>query len=291
MRIEEIGRGVLFTFAEGDSPMEYPTAVYLIKGKRHTFLCDTHLGPLSMEPVKKYIDEHCSGKPLIIFNSHSDYDHVWGNCAFLGKTILAHALCYETMVKEGAAAMQAFAGLANGEVVLTPPTLTFEKRLAFIEDGVEFFYSPGHTLDSSSLYDHEAGVLFTGDILELPIPYIAHYKLENYLATLEAYKALNCDTVISSHSGQVKKQLIEDTFTYIKNIYTGREVKFLDEGANRIHSYNLKKIIASRYEKVARDEMGDAFDVKAFNSVVQTHINGAKEELEVALNGYIVNKR
>ena len=77
MKSQQIGsRGVLFTFQDGDSPMTGETSVYLIEGRYRFYLCDTFLGNRSMSVVKNYIQE-TPRKDLVIFNSHSDYDHIW----------------------------------------------------------------------------------------------------------------------------------------------------------------------------------------------------------------------
>ncbi len=75
--IIEVGnRGVIFQYKDQN-------LVYLIKGTKRLYLCDTHLGPKSMEAVKGYLqDNNLTNRELIIFNSHSDYDHNWGNCAY-----------------------------------------------------------------------------------------------------------------------------------------------------------------------------------------------------------------
>lgn len=75
--VKEISeRGVIFQY-------EDENLVYLIKGKDRLYLCDTHEGPESMKSVKNYIKENdLQNKKMIVFNSHSDFDHNWGNCTF-----------------------------------------------------------------------------------------------------------------------------------------------------------------------------------------------------------------
>ena len=76
MLIQKIGeRGVIFTY-------EDDITIYLIIGDHQYILCDTHLGPLSMNVIKEYITKRLPDKEIVVFNSHSDWDHIWGNCAF-----------------------------------------------------------------------------------------------------------------------------------------------------------------------------------------------------------------
>jgi flavorubredoxin len=81
MEITTIGsRGVVFTFDDlSTDEYDSPTNVYVINGKEHIFICDTFLGSDSMKGVTDYIEKNFDEKPIIIFNSHYDYDHHWGN--------------------------------------------------------------------------------------------------------------------------------------------------------------------------------------------------------------------
>jgi glyoxylase-like metal-dependent hydrolase (beta-lactamase superfamily II) len=79
-------RGHLFTWME-----PYHTNVYVIDGHKHVFVVDTFLGPGPMEEVKaRLAGEGVRGKPFVVFNTHADYDHYWGNQSFEGSTIVAH---------------------------------------------------------------------------------------------------------------------------------------------------------------------------------------------------------
>ena len=70
MNIRKTGtRGTIFTYDDDIS-------VYLIKGNPKIVLCDTHLGPLSMEVIKQYLAADYPQKEILIFNSHSDWDHI-----------------------------------------------------------------------------------------------------------------------------------------------------------------------------------------------------------------------
>lgn len=288
MQIQKVGqRGRIFVFEEGDSPMSMPTLVYLIQGNRHWFLCDTHLGPVSMEVVQEYIRESGEGKPLIVFNSHSDYDHIWGNCAFPEATIIAHRLCKEEMEEKGEGALRNFADFQNGEVQILLPNRVFEERLDFEEDGVEFFYSPGHTINSASCYDREDGILFVGDLIERPIPYVGSYRLDLYLQTLEQIRQMPAHIMLSAHSGFADTALIEENIAYIRALQKGEEPSLPDEEAVYVHAFNQKNVLSNRYESMARDTLGERFHFDEFIAVVLKYRDGSVEELEQGLADYI----
>ena len=59
MKTERIGsRGVLFTLEEHESAFASDYCVYLIEGENTVYLCDTHVGPRSMEPSGDYMREN-----------------------------------------------------------------------------------------------------------------------------------------------------------------------------------------------------------------------------------------
>lgn len=290
MKIEQIGtRGTLFTFSGDDSPMSYPTSVYLIKGHEHLFLCDTHLGPLSMEIVKRYIDENFPNKILVVFNTHSDYDHIWGNCAFTKSPIISHTKCRATMVEKGQGALKDLAHFQHGPVELLLPDLVFDSKLAFADEGIEFFYSPGHTDDSASCYDAVDDVLFVGDSLEIPLPFVSQYRIDDFINTLNLYKKYNAKILLTAHSGIVNEQLVNETITYLEKLSAGEPVQFSDADATDIHEYNLKKILLARYEEMAREALGEKFDFLELNAIFKAKRQESIEELESALKEYLLH--
>ena len=59
MKTERIGsRGVLFTLEEHESAFASDYYMYLIEGENTVYLCDTHVGPRSMEPIGDYMREN-----------------------------------------------------------------------------------------------------------------------------------------------------------------------------------------------------------------------------------------
>lgn len=218
MVIEKIGkRGVLFTFQEGDSAFSQDTCVYLIDSGDKLFLCDTHVGPKSMETVKAYINEQGLGsKEIIVFNSHGDWDHIWGNCAFPNSIIIAHESCRKRLMESGEKDLEKFKDkFHDGSFGLKLPNLTFDSRLSFEDYGIEFIYAPGHTVDSAICYDKKDSVLFVGDLVEYPEPYLQYEDLETYIKSLEYIKSIKAETFISGHSGVVYEDLINENISFI----------------------------------------------------------------------------
>ncbi|TDT51344.1 MBL fold metallo-hydrolase [Fonticella tunisiensis] len=216
MKIQRIGkRGMIFTFDDLKDGFGCITNVYVIRGRRHIFICDTYLGPEPMKGIMSYVEANFDKRPIIVFNSHSDWDHIWGNCFFKTNTIIAHRLCRERIVENGHRELCEYRDFHRGKVELVPPNLTFDSQMDFVEDGVKFFYSPGHTEDSASCFDMEDKILYAGDNLERPTPFLQWNGLQTYIVTLKNYLKLNFEAIIPSHSEISGKDIIINNMEYI----------------------------------------------------------------------------
>lgn len=205
--VEISRRNVMFTEKMGE---EYDLNIGLIMGKRHNFIIDTGLGSGSVKPVLEYIKE--SKKPIIVINTHFHWDHIWGNGVFKNNIIISHRKCYELEDKYWEKAFEKFRETADGEVYKTLPNLVFDTSLYFPEDGVELFFTPGHSCDSISIYDEADKVLYAGDNIgdtanEI-VPYIDTDKA-TFKSTIELYEKYDFDYCISGHNKPQGKDVIE----------------------------------------------------------------------------------
>lgn len=252
--IKEIGsRGVLFTFEFGDS-------VYLIKGKDHLFLCDTNEGRVAMEHVKEYLSSNdLLNKKLYIFNSHSDWDHIWGNDAFEAP-IIAHKTCYERMKERAELDLDIVANFHDGSINIKYPTITFENKLTFESEGVEFIHAPGHTIDSSICFDKIDRVVYVGDLLEKPIPNINYLHVSKFMESLELIKDLHASTIVTTHSNVVDDTTLIENLFYVRDFIDGKYLTFTNEIAPLVHQSNRKNVLMLEYEDKARQALKDTFN-------------------------------
>ncbi len=206
-------RGVLVSY---DDP--YHTNVYIIFGDEHVFVLDTFLGNDSMKIVHQlFEDEGRIGMPVVVFNSHADYDHYWGNGAFKDATIIGHEYCKERILSEGEASLVKYAIHQRGEIELIPPSRTFQQSLNYEREGVRFFHTPGHSLDSSSCFDERDRVIFVGDNVESPIPYLNHVNFDQYIRSLESYLAIDWKYIVTGHDPLMDKpDLVKENVEYLQ---------------------------------------------------------------------------
>lgn len=240
MDIKRIGnRGVLFTFYELGG---LETNVYVVDGYKHIFIDDTFLGPLAMEKVGEYIALNFVPKPLIIFNSHFHWDHIWGNCAFKGSIIISHEICRSEILKSGSNEIMEYGRHMMGNAELVCPNLTFSESLTFNEDGIRFFHSPGHTEDSSSMLDMEENILFVGDNIEFPIPYLNYNNLDRYMETIEGYLKMDGVKIIAGHCRDIDSRLIAENMEYIRRFKAGDTKKYEMGAYREINNENIKTL-------------------------------------------------
>lgn len=237
MEIKKVGsRGVLFTFYD----LGIPTNVYLICADKNVYIIDTYLGPDVMDEINQYIAANHGDKAVIVVNTHSHWDHVWGNCLYKNSLIISHVLCRELMEKEGLEELLKYEKYKRGEVKIACPNLTITGRLYFEEDSVLIYHTPGHTVDGISVVDIEDKVLYAGDNLERPIPYVTSKNLKQYEEVLEEYLKLDVETVIGGHTGCEDKALVRDNLYYIKKLQAGDIEEFEHGEYAEVHQVNKK---------------------------------------------------
>lgn len=300
MKTEKIGtRGVLFTLENNDGAFNDDYRIYLIEGERNVYLCDTHVGPRSMEPIREYLDRNgLDKKPLIIFLSHSDWDHIWGTCAFPEATVIAQHGSLQRIFQRGHLDLQRYANFKNGEVNLVYPTITFDDRICF-DDGVEFIFAPGHTRDSAICYDRRDSVLYLGDLVKKPQPILHEHDLETYIETLENIIAMAAKVMISTHSGQITQEDVQKNIAFIRKAQdTALSEPEEDESQDVEMIRKLYTLLM--YEDAIAQTAGEDFDYMAFKKELwgsleldylsnRSHLlqNIEHEELKLALESYM----
>jgi len=282
--VSKVGnRGVIFTFDDD-------ITVYLIHTDRYWFLCDTHLGPQSMEGIKNYISMRSNEKEVIVFNSHSDWDHIWGNCVFQNGIIISHETCRKRMDEIGEFDLVRLTEFHRGVIKLVLPNLTFSDKITFAEDEIEFIYAPGHTIDSAVCFDRKDSVLFVGDLVEYPIPYLDFSDLEAYMKTLEFIKSFPARVKISSHSGIIDNALIDRNITYIKNIFEGNPIDpIVYQECPDVHNFNINNTLYLKYENMVREKLKDSFDYTSFRCEFGDLKKVSYTDLQEALELYLAH--
>ena len=245
MKITKVGkRGVLFTFNElNKPPFNCVTTVYVIVGNKNYIVCDTYLGDYYMQQIKKYLHKNYGAKNYIAFNSHSHWDHIWGNKTFENNKIIAHSLCKENIIIEGEESLINHQDFIKEEVEIVLPNVIFNDSYSIPEEQVTFFYSPGHSNDSSSCFDKINDTLFVGDNIDDPFPSFMYWNnLSKYIETLQNYLSYNAQYIVQSHGPVTSNEVLKSGIEYLIKLKNNEEMSFKDPVQQHKHLNNLKSL-------------------------------------------------
>lgn len=245
MEIQSIGsNSTVYIY---DNIEDYVTHVFFIEHESKIFIIDTFCGSESMSPILKRIKNISDDKEVIVINTHFHWDHVWGNGSFKKNTIISHEICRELLDKSWEMQIIQNKKYISGIAEKHLPNLTFKEKIIFQKDGIELFYSPGHTADSISVFDHKEKILYVGDNLEKPIIYVESPNITTYINTLENYLTYKPKKIVASHTLNLTEKDILDTIQYLKDLSAGKEMYFQSEYMSRIHEQNLQLISPSQF--------------------------------------------
>ncbi|GCE16377.1 MBL fold metallo-hydrolase [Dictyobacter kobayashii] len=79
---------------------ELQVDAYIIRTERLLAVCDTLLCPEDAAFMLHDIQAQYAGQPVLVINSHADWDHTWGNSFFVenkAALIIAQSLCAQRM--------------------------------------------------------------------------------------------------------------------------------------------------------------------------------------------------
>lgn len=217
---------------------EYLTNVFVIEKKNRAYIIDTFCGDGYMKPILKSL----GNKEIVVINTHFHWDHVLGNCCFDGCKIISHEKCRELLDACWESQLTENKKYVLGNADKKLPNVTFDSKVYFEDDEIELFYSPGHTADSISIYDHEEEILYVGDNLEKPIVYLENGDVEAYIKTLETYISYKPKKIMAGHTLNLNEKDILDTIEYLKGLKDGKRFCFKSEYEERVHRENIKYI-------------------------------------------------
>lgn len=190
-------------------------SVFAVLTRRWTVLVDTlysEAGACELASLALQAGARQAGgvaPPLLAVNTHSDWDHAWGNAVFAGleapfpAPVLGTRDCARRLGSAEAASEletmrskepERFAGAS-----LTPPTVTFEGE-AEVDGGdltLHLLPAPGHKPDQLVVWIPEIRLLLAADAAEHPMPFVQ--DLDLLVATLERMRDLRPHHVLASH--------------------------------------------------------------------------------------------
>ena len=161
---------------------------------------------------------HLSDKPIrYVIDTHSHWDHSWGNEEFPDATIIGHANCRSEMLDLEALDRWREKVVTSNEpwseeaktVRVTPPAVTFETtmQLYFGERRIDLRYlGRAHTGGDLSVHLPDDGLLFTGDVAQDGgVPFMLDGYIEDWVQTGARLLELDAERFMAGH-GPVGKR-------------------------------------------------------------------------------------
>jgi glyoxylase-like metal-dependent hydrolase (beta-lactamase superfamily II) len=198
----------------------------VLTGDRYTIVFDTLYSPRDMAAVLDLAAQR--RRPVLVIDSHADYDHAWGNGAFPNASIVGHIACRERLVAEGPQLDEKRREDPDEYATsrLIPPDIVFDHTLSIDAGGftVVLHHLPGHTRDCLVAHVPEQRLLLTGDTAELPFPLLGDGPIDDWIAALERWAAdPRVETVIPAHGPVSGTELLRANARYLATLAEGRD--------------------------------------------------------------------
>lgn len=217
----------------------------VVKTDDFIFVIDTYLGPNGIKDIKDFVEKNKENKKIYIINTHSHYDHIWGNCLFENSQIISHKLCREKILSDGEKVLNEFKEkephLILGDIKIKAPNIIFENELTFFSNdiSIKLKHFCGHTKDSIVIIIEPYHICIAGDLVEEPFPIVSEddSDLKEFISSLEAIDKMNFNLVIPSHGTRFDNNLVKENLSYLKQL----------ENNSLSDDYCKKKIITSEF--------------------------------------------
>ena len=219
--------------------------------------------------------------PLYLFNTHLHSDHVFGNQLFADCPIIAHTGVRNYLVAHGEGALARWrqnpdtAALVS-DVVITPPTLTFEDRMTVFIGDIEvqlLYLARAHSPSDSVAWLPQSRTLFTGDLLfNAQVPVWNHGveqvppggSVANWIQALEKLEALEVEHAIPGHGPIQTADALADLRLWFISLHT-QVGEALASGWDRETTITrvtqqLQKLATRGEEERLPNVIGQAFD-------------------------------
>jgi cyclase len=177
---------------------------------------------------------HLSDKPIrYVIDTHSHWDHSWGNEEFPDSTIIGHANCRSEMLSiEGnerwieRIVAQDMPWSAEAQTVnITPPSVTFETSMQLYFGGrrIDLRYL-GRAHTSGDLFVHlpDDRLLFTGDVAQGGgVPFMMDGYIQDWVQTDDRLLELDAERFVAGHGPVGERPALAEAREFIAALASG----------------------------------------------------------------------
>jgi hydroxyacylglutathione hydrolase len=210
----------------------FRTTSTVIQTDDFVLIIDPNWLPQEVQTIRNFVDKIKMDKPIYLYFTHSDYDHIIGYQAFVeAKVIVSKAFAENREKQNILEQINAFDDeyyiKRNYPIIYPKGDFLIRENGEKLKIGnteLQFFDAKGHNSDGLILWIKALGILVVGDYLSnVEFPYIYHSGTE-YLATLNRVEAVvktsELKYLITGH-GDYTSDLLEiqkrfdDSYNYI----------------------------------------------------------------------------
>ena len=179
-----------------------------------------------IEDVRKVTD-----KPVkYVIDTHSHWDHSWGNEEFPDATIIGHKNCYAEMIDVEWNDEWRRKVVGSGDpwseegniVTITPPNMTFETSMQLYFGGRELnllYFGRAHTSGDTYIHLPKDKIVFTGDVAQDGgVPYLGDSYPADWPETDNKLASLPIERFMSGHGPIGDHHALEEARDFIHNL-------------------------------------------------------------------------
>jgi len=270
------------TTTPGTEIIELETGIYarlhegltnsgIIVGDNSVLVIDSLRVPSFARDLIKDI-RHITDKPIqYVIDTHSHWDHTWGNEEFPEATIIGHENCYDEMVdvewnrqwKDKIRDANDPWSVEAQSVNITPPSVTFETSMRLFFGGREIilkYLGKAHT--SGDIVIHLPGekLLFTGDVAQDGgVPYMGDSYPEEWLETDNRLADIPIKRFMSGHGPVGDYAALGGARDFIHALVGQMKTAIQDGQDDTTASESVVKALSPQYENWRSfDRLGEA---------------------------------
>lgn len=246
--VEEVSSGI-FGYVQLDGSWGLNNPGFVV-GKDAVVAIDTCFTVRRSEALRSAIVKTAGDKPVrTLINTHHHGDHTHGNMVFApGATIIGHERCREEVIATGVGTTAMWPNVEWGEIVVTPPSVTFSDRMSVFVDpdgqapdgqGLELqliYVGPAHTTNDVIVWVPERKVLFTGDVIfNGGTPFALFGSIAGWLDALEVLRRLGAETIVPGHGHVCGPEVIDEVGEYLRFVQEAAKKGF-DAGVSPLEA-------------------------------------------------------
>lgn len=198
-----------------------------VRTARFNVLVDTLATPALCRQALDLLAGEMGQRPLLVINSHMDWDHFWGNAALDRQVpIIAHGKAIDRLrdptAQQVLAEKQQEARFHAAELIA--PSISFDGETMVLHGGdltLELIHTPGHTPDHIAVWIPEIRTCLAVDTVEYPIPEVWSSDpadLRALITSLKRIRDLQADFVVLAHGHTADPAIVDANLRYFAGL-------------------------------------------------------------------------